>query len=333
MNDVNGSWTAANLRPQSVEPPVDSQEVVCFTGKLDLMSRERAAELAEEMGMATVDSITKKTTLLVAGHNAGSKQEKAGKFGIRVISEAEWVSMVLDHDIDIAKPSGEDWGLRSAIKFEVLEPLALDANMSRVGGVPDLPIGMPWPAGPNNGTPLRYIARIDLAEVPNCDQRTLLPKDGVLHFFAAGEWEWAPAQGGPSDWSAPDDIADAGHAIIYVPAGTPTSFLDTPDVLMTWHRELNGRSGSLAAGRLSFTIVTRDDGDEGDGILLSNGMLGWQHAWQQTPEELIEVSPGDPAVQLGSFEDDHGGAWFFTIRRSDLQAFNLAAAESSYDTD
>ncbi len=190
---------------------------------------------------------------------------------------------------------------------------------------------MDWPVG-ERGTPLRYIARIDIADLPECSQRSLLPESGVLHFFAAGDWDWAPAEGGASDWSAPDDVTDCGHRIVFVPAGVETTVRDMPEILLKWHRDINGRQGTPTSTKLSFAAVHRAENDH-RGILLSNGMLGWQHAWQQQPDELLDSSAGDPLVQLGSFEDNHGGAWYFTIRLSDLGGLQLDRAESSYDMD
>lgn len=67
---------------------------ILFTGGLDHYTRQQAAELVVERGGRVVDSISKKTTLLVAGHDAGSKLDKAQKLGVRVMSEQEFVAML-----------------------------------------------------------------------------------------------------------------------------------------------------------------------------------------------------------------------------------------------
>ncbi len=65
-----------------------------FTGKLELYNRDSAREVVESLGGATANTISKKTDYLVAGPGAGSKLEKAGKLRIKILTEAEFQSMV-----------------------------------------------------------------------------------------------------------------------------------------------------------------------------------------------------------------------------------------------
>lgn len=65
-----------------------------ITGTLPNMDRKQAAELIEQNGGKVSGSVSKKTTCLLAGENAGSKLAKATELGIRVISEAELMQMV-----------------------------------------------------------------------------------------------------------------------------------------------------------------------------------------------------------------------------------------------
>ena len=67
---------------------------VIFTGSLDRYTRQQASELVVERGGRVVESISKKSGLVVAGHEAGSKLDKALKFGVRVVSEAEFQGML-----------------------------------------------------------------------------------------------------------------------------------------------------------------------------------------------------------------------------------------------
>ncbi|MDQ3001557.1 MAG: NAD-dependent DNA ligase LigA [Fibrobacterota bacterium] len=60
-----------------------------LTGTLPSWSREEAKELIEKAGGKATDSVSKKTSFLLAGEAAGSKLEKANKLGIKVISEAD----------------------------------------------------------------------------------------------------------------------------------------------------------------------------------------------------------------------------------------------------
>jgi DNA ligase (NAD+) len=60
-----------------------------ITGTLPSLSRARAAELIEAAGGHVTDGVSKKTTAVVVGADAGSKLEKAKALGIPVIDEAE----------------------------------------------------------------------------------------------------------------------------------------------------------------------------------------------------------------------------------------------------
>ncbi|HYT83128.1 MAG TPA: NAD-dependent DNA ligase LigA [Gemmatimonadales bacterium] len=60
-----------------------------ITGTLPSLSRAKATELIERAGGHVTDSLSKKTTALVAGADAGSKLEKAKTLGVPVIDETE----------------------------------------------------------------------------------------------------------------------------------------------------------------------------------------------------------------------------------------------------
>ncbi len=66
-------------------------EVVVLTGTLSTMSREAAKVKIESLGGKTTGSVSKSTTLVVAGEKAGSKLKKADELGIAVISEDEFL--------------------------------------------------------------------------------------------------------------------------------------------------------------------------------------------------------------------------------------------------
>lgn len=70
-------------------------EIVVLTGKLETMTRKEAQQAVEDRGGKCTSAVTKKTTLVVAGADPGSKYEKAQQLGIQVIDEAafaDWLA-------------------------------------------------------------------------------------------------------------------------------------------------------------------------------------------------------------------------------------------------
>lgn len=69
---------------------VFSGEFVVLTGTLSGYKRSEAQKLIEERGGVCQSSVTAKTTLLLAGEDAGSKRAKAEKLGVKIIDEMEF---------------------------------------------------------------------------------------------------------------------------------------------------------------------------------------------------------------------------------------------------
>jgi len=67
-----------------------------LTGTLERYTREEARAVLEARGAAVTDSVSKKTTFLVAGAEAGSKLEKARKLGVPVLTEKELIAFLRD---------------------------------------------------------------------------------------------------------------------------------------------------------------------------------------------------------------------------------------------
>ena len=65
-----------------------------LTGSLEKYTRDEAAEMIENLGGKTSGSVSKKTTYVLAGEDAGSKLTKAQQLGVKVISEADFDEMV-----------------------------------------------------------------------------------------------------------------------------------------------------------------------------------------------------------------------------------------------
>ena len=67
---------------------------VVVTGTLASMGRSEAEEAIRSQGGKAAGSVSKKTSLVVAGESAGSKLTKAQSLGIRVIGEEECLQML-----------------------------------------------------------------------------------------------------------------------------------------------------------------------------------------------------------------------------------------------
>jgi DNA ligase (NAD+) len=59
------------------------------TGTLPTLSRAQATELIESQGGRVTSGVSKATTFLVVGADAGSKLEKARQLGVETIDEDE----------------------------------------------------------------------------------------------------------------------------------------------------------------------------------------------------------------------------------------------------
>jgi DNA ligase (NAD+) len=98
--DVLDALERAGVHPQKVEVPkaaVDSPvfgKTVVFTGTLATRKRPDAEKQAEALGAKVTGSVSKKTDYVIVGADPGSKAEKAGTLGVKVLSEEEWLALI-----------------------------------------------------------------------------------------------------------------------------------------------------------------------------------------------------------------------------------------------
>ena len=65
-----------------------------LTGTLSKFTREEATEKIELYGGKAAGSVSKKTSYVVVGENAGAKERKARELGIPILSEDDFLEMI-----------------------------------------------------------------------------------------------------------------------------------------------------------------------------------------------------------------------------------------------
>jgi DNA ligase (NAD+) len=88
----------AGVRPQQpgtalVSSAFEGLQLV-LTGTLETMTRDEARAAIEARGGRVTSSVSKKTSLVVAGQQAGSKLEKARELGVKIVDEAAFRSLL-----------------------------------------------------------------------------------------------------------------------------------------------------------------------------------------------------------------------------------------------
>ena len=80
--------------PEVVAAGAFTGKTIVLTGTLSSMSRDEAKEAIEKRGGKVSGSVSKKTDMLVAGEEAGSKLTKAKELGVKVLTEAEFAALL-----------------------------------------------------------------------------------------------------------------------------------------------------------------------------------------------------------------------------------------------
>lgn len=100
--------TPSRLRPKPEETPSAAGEgtalagqTFVFTGALERLSRDEAAELVRALGGKASGSVSAKTNWLVAGEGGGSKLTKAEELGVSVLDENGFVALLREHGLDV----------------------------------------------------------------------------------------------------------------------------------------------------------------------------------------------------------------------------------------
>ena len=90
-----------NMESRAPEPTAEpvgklAGKTVVLTGTLKSMSREEAAAALERLGARVSGSVSKRTSFVVVGEDAGSKLEKAQKLGIETLDEDAFRALIMD---------------------------------------------------------------------------------------------------------------------------------------------------------------------------------------------------------------------------------------------
>ena len=96
--DIIGRLKNLGVNMESMqEDNIDNRfegKIFVLTGALEKYSRKEAEDLIEKYGGKTSSSVSKKTSYVLAGEDAGSKLTKAQELGITIITEKEFEDMV-----------------------------------------------------------------------------------------------------------------------------------------------------------------------------------------------------------------------------------------------
>ncbi|HET9834243.1 MAG TPA: NAD-dependent DNA ligase LigA [Vicinamibacterales bacterium] len=90
-----------NMTSRAPEPATEpvgklAGKTVVLTGTLTSMTREAATEALERLGARVAGSVSKKTSFVVVGEDAGSKLDKAQKLGVETLDEDAFRALIMD---------------------------------------------------------------------------------------------------------------------------------------------------------------------------------------------------------------------------------------------
>ena len=233
--------------------------------------------------------------------------------------EAELRALLLERGL--ARVAGDLLRLAAPtvrVYIRCIDEAGLPVGASKIGGRPDLPAGVDWPAWHE---PLAFIAQFDLAAVAPHEHEGILPTRGLLSFFYETDGEplysvrWGlPEETPPEQY--PEIDRSLGWRVLYHP-GDPATFVrrDVPPALNE-----GGRFPACAARFAAEVTLPDVDGPEVEPLRLSDAERS----------ALIDL---DAAINAGTWEagGHHVLGHPYNLGGSTLAACEIAARRIPYD--
>lgn len=231
--------------------------------------------------------------------------------------------------------------------------LSSDGGASRIGGLPSLPLDVPWPEW--KGKPLAFLCQLDLSEIPENCERNGLPAAGMLYFFYNQEQEtWGFDPNDKGSWqviytaASPEGkttcVAPPGLQKDYIYAEKTVSFvpmqtypdwqdervrsLDMTDKQNDQYIDMCSKMFGNAPAHHLFGYPSPVQGNDMDleCQLASNGLYcGDASGYQDPKAKKLESGRSDWVLLLQlDTDDDAGMMWgdcgmlYFWIKKQDL---------------
>ena len=96
LNALKDAGVCMNIDESEMERRTEEFVGYSFvlTGELSALTRQEASEEIEKRGGKVIGSVSKKTTCLIAGEQAGSKLDKARELNIPILTEQDFLAVI-----------------------------------------------------------------------------------------------------------------------------------------------------------------------------------------------------------------------------------------------